>query len=54
MSVQYDNYSAAIWKKGEHFYASLHDLKEVSECIINRYMFPNINRDVTAVHLQVT
>jgi len=41
-------------KKGEHFYGSLHDLKEVCECNIDRYVIRNVNRDVTAGHLQVT
>jgi hypothetical protein len=54
MSVRYDNYSAAIWKNGDYFYGSLHDLKDVCECSINRYMFRSINRDVTAGQLQVT
>ena len=54
MSVRYDNYSVAIWKKGDYFYGSLHDLEEAFECSINRYKVRTVNRDVTAGQLQVT
>jgi hypothetical protein len=53
MSVHCDNYSAAIWKKREYFYGSLHGLKEVCEYGISLRMFLSINRDVTASQLHL-